>query len=271
MSDPNNPFRRNGPVNVVGHRGAAGVAPENTLPAFEHAVDVGVDAVEFDLQCTRDGVLVVIHDSKVNRVTDAEGAIEDLTYDDIKQLDAGYNFRPEGQEEHPYRGQGVRIPRLEEVLDVTEDVPMIVEAKSQRAGKRLGEWLRKTQRGSRARSRMIVGAFSNETLKPAREEAHWSCASQDDLRWYVLSHKIGFGRYFAPEDPNALMLPPYYQDFLPILTPSFVDRANRDGFGVYAWTINEAERMRNLYEIGVDGILSDYPKRLKRVYESMDG
>lgn len=270
MSDPANPFRRNGPVSVVGHRGAAGVAPENTLPSFEHAVDVGVDAVEFDLQCTRDDVLVVMHDSTVDRVTGATGSVEDLTYDQIKQLDAGYSFSPEGLDDYPYRGEGVRIPRLDEVVEVTGDLPMIVEAKSHRAGRRLGEWLRETKRGSRARSRMIVGAFTNDMLEPARRQASWSCASQDDLQWYVLLHKVGLGQYVAPDRPNALMLPPRYRQLLPVITPSFVKRANRDGFGVYAWTINETDRMRELYEMGVDGILSDYPKRLKRVHERME-
>jgi glycerophosphoryl diester phosphodiesterase len=269
MGDPTNPFRRNGPVSVVGHRGAAGVAPENTLPAFEHAMDVGVDAVEFDVQCTRDDVLVVMHDAEVDRLTDGEGPVEEFTYDELQQLDAGYNFSPQDQEGFPYRGEGVRIPRLEEVVEVTGDVPMIVEAKSHRAGRRLAEWLRQTERGSRARSRMIVGAFTNDMLEPARREAHWSCASQDDLQWYILLHKIGLGRYVAPDRPNALMLPPKYKQVLSIITPSFVNRANRDDFGVYAWTINDPDRMRNLYEIGVDGILSDHPGRLKQVHEEM--
>jgi glycerophosphoryl diester phosphodiesterase len=269
MGQPANPFRRNGPVSVVGHRGAAGVAPENTLPAFEHVLDVLVDPVEIDLQCTRDDVLVVMHDDRVDRLTDGEGPVEDYTYDELKQFDAGYHFQPEDEQGHPFRGEGIQIPRLEDVVDLTEDLPMIVEAKSHRASHRLAEWMRETERGSRARSRMIVGAFSSEMLEPARREAHWSCASQDDLTGYILLHKIGLGRFVAPDRPNALMLPPRYKRILSIITPSFVKRANRDNFGVYAWTINDPDRMRNLFEIGVDGILSDYPGRLKQVHEEL--
>lgn len=270
MSRPTNPFRRGGPVRVIGHRGAAGVAPENTLPSFEHAMDVGVDAVEFDLQCTRDDRLVVMHDATVDRLTDGEGRVEAMTYDELSGLDAGYHFRPEDEEGFPFRGRGVRVPRLEEVLEVTGDRPVITEVKSLRAGRRLGEWLQNNPAASGARDRMIVGGFSGEALEPARREARWSCATQDDLRWYVLLGKIGLGGLRPPGRADALMVPERYRGFLPIVTSSFVKRAHRDGLGVYVWTVNDPQRMQRLHEMGVDGMLSDYPKRLKRVYEQLD-
>ncbi len=266
-----NPFRPSGPVRVVGHRGAAGVAPENTLPSFEYAMKVGVDAVEFDLRCTRDDQLVVVHDANVERITEGRGTVEGMTYDELARLDAGYRFSPdEEDEEYPFRGRGIRIPRLQEVLEVTEDLPLIAEVKSMRAGHQLESWLRNHPRQFDLRDRMIVGGFSGEVLEPARQEARWSCASEDDLRWYVLTSKIGLGGLFSPERSHALMVPERYRNFLPIVTPSFAERAHRDGLGVYVWTINDPQRMQRLHGMGVDGMISDYPGRLKNVYEQLE-
>lgn len=262
-----NPFGRGSSVRVIGHRGAAGVRPENTLPSFEHAVDVGVDAVEFDLQCTRDDELVVMHDPFVDRVTEGEGSVKEMSYDELAELDAGFRFSPAGEDGHPYRGRGIRVPRLEEVLEVTGDLPLIAEVKSRRAGRRLAEWLRESSRGQQARSRLLVGGFSREALQGPRREARWSCATQEDLRWYVLLSKLGLGGLAVPERPDALMLPERYRGILPVVTDAFVDRAHRDGLGVYVWTVNDPERMRRLHGMGVDGMLSDYPERLKRLYE----
>ncbi len=265
-----NPFERKSSVRVIGHRGAAGVRPENTLPSFEHAVDVGVDAVEFDLQCTHDDELVVMHDPFVDRVTEGEGSVEEMTYDELAGLDAGYRFSPEGEDEYPFRGRGIRVPRLEEVLEVTGDLPLIAEVKSPRAGRRLAEWLRTTSHGRRARSRMLVGGLSTDVLEVPRREAAWSCATREDLRWYVLLNKLGLGGLATPERPDALMLPERVRGFFPVVTESFLDRAHRDGFGVYVWTVNDPDRMRRLHEMGVDGMLSDHPGRLRCLYDDVD-
>ena len=105
-------------LSLQAHRGAAGLAPENTLAAFRMAIELGVDGTELDLQATKDGVVVVIHDDTVDRTTDGRGRIGDLTLAEIKRLDAGAKFSP--------AFQGERIPTLSELIEVvsTPSLPM---------------------------------------------------------------------------------------------------------------------------------------------------
>src|SRR5690606_34804670 len=103
------------PLALVGHRGAMGVEPENTLRSFRRALADGVDAIELDVRRTSDGVLVICHDSKTSRTTDGEGEIHELTLAELRAFDAG---------------QGERIPTFDEVLDVVDGVPIQVELKA---------------------------------------------------------------------------------------------------------------------------------------------
>src|ERR1044071_2266469 len=99
---------------LFGHRGAAGLFPENTMPSFRQAVEDGADALELDVHATRDGVVVVIHDGTLERTTDALGPVRDLTFAELGRCDAGFHFS-DGRG-HPFRGRGVRVPALAEVL-----------------------------------------------------------------------------------------------------------------------------------------------------------
>ena len=112
---------------LYGHRGAAGVAPENTLPSFERAVHDGAGYLELDVHATRDGVVVVIHDPTLERTTDGAGAVRDLTLQELRRFDAGFRFEHGGA--HPFRGRGVRVPALEELLDAFPTMPLNIEIK----------------------------------------------------------------------------------------------------------------------------------------------
>jgi glycerophosphoryl diester phosphodiesterase len=103
------------PLNMA-HRGGANLRPENTLVAFSNAVAIGVDVLELDVQRTADDVVVVIHDATVDRTTEGVGALGTLTFADVDQLDAGYRFTTDGGATYPYRGMGIRVPTLEQVL-----------------------------------------------------------------------------------------------------------------------------------------------------------
>ena len=117
---------------VIGHRGAAALAPENTIISFERAVADGADAIEFDVHVSADGHVVVIHDPTLDRTTDGTGAVAELTLERIRAADAGARFTRDGME-HPYRGRGVRVPTLTEVLDRFPALPMLIEIKTVRA------------------------------------------------------------------------------------------------------------------------------------------
>jgi len=115
---------------VVGHRGASAHRPENTLPSFELAVEQGADAIELDVHLTADGQLAVIHDATLERTTDHTGAVAEMTMEAVRGADAGYRFGAD-DETHPYRGQGLRVPTLPEVLEWLPDgVGLVVELKS---------------------------------------------------------------------------------------------------------------------------------------------
>lgn len=246
-------------LRVIGHRGAAGVAPENTLPALRHAVAVGAHAVEFDIRCTGDGQLVVLHDPGVDRTTDGSGRIDEMTLAEVRELDAGYRFTPDRGRTFPFRGGGVRIPTLDEAFAGIGDLPAVVEIKSARAGDVLPAWLE----GRDVAHRMLLGSFSRRALRPSADRVGRSSASEEELRPYVLLGKIGLAGAAVPA-AEAVMVPERYRGFR-IVTRRFVRRAHRDGLGVFVWTVNRPDAMRRLWDWGVDGLISDNPARAHRI------
>lgn len=262
---PDDLFGPGSPLRVIGHRGAAAFAPENTLPSFEHAVRVGADAVELDLHCSADGHLMVIHDASLPRTTDGEGPVEDRTLDELRAFDAGYRFTADRGRTFPYRGTGIRIPTLEEVLEVLGDLPVVAEVKSAAAGRALGAWLR----GSPHRERILVGGFERAEVELASRHARWHCAYRDELRPYVLLGKLGLGRRFIPPARAAVIVPERH-GAIRIITPRFVRRSHADGMGVFVWTVNRADDMRRLFAWGVDGLMSDAPGRLRRILDETE-
>ena len=265
---PDDLFGPGSPLRVIGHRGAAAFAPENTLPSFEHAVRVGADAVELDLHRSADGRLMVIHDPDLERLTEGTGPVEERTLDELRAFDAGYRFTTDRGKTFPFRGTGVGIPTLEEVLEVLGDLPVVAEIKSAAAGHELGAWLQRS-RNRADRERILVGGFEREEVEPASRHARWHCAYQDELRTYVLLGKVGLGRRFAPAGCAAAMLPER-QGALRIVTPRFVRRAHADGMGVFVWTVNDPDDMRRLLDWGVDGLVTDAPGRARRILDERE-
>lgn len=257
MSD----FAPGGGIRLIGHRGARGVAPENTLPAIVHGIEVGADAIELDVHSTRDGVIVVIHDPTLERTTDGEGQVADHTLSEIKQLDAGFHYTPDAGLTYPFRGQGVRIPTLDEALDAISDLPVIVEVKSVDAGVALAKWLR----GRPVAERIALGGFERRFVEPAADLVRWRSATEEELGRFVLLGKVGLGRPFAPR-ADALMVPEKHRG-IRVVSRGLIRRCHSLGIGVYVWTVNQPDDMRRLLAWGVDGLISDYPAILRRVLE----
>ena len=116
------------------HRGGAKIVPENTLEGFREGLRVGAGVLEPAAHATADGTVVVIHDDTVDRTTEGSGAVREMTLAEVRRLDAGNRFTPDGGKTYPYRGEGVRIPTLEEVYQEFTDVPINVEIKGKRPG-----------------------------------------------------------------------------------------------------------------------------------------
>lgn len=251
---------------VIGHRGAAAAAPENTLPSLRRALADGADAVEFDLRATVDRRLVLIHDETVDRTTDGSGRVAEMTLEELRELDAGHAFTIDRGRSHPFRGEGVRIPTLAEALEALDGRPAIVELKSEAAGRRLATWLEERPGAAR---RMLVGGFEPEAAGPPSRLARWRGAWQDELVPYVLLGKVGLAGLAVPDADAAVV--PERKGLVRIVTGRFVDRAHRDGLGVHVWTVNRPDRMRALLAMGVDGLLSDAPARVRRILEERAG
>jgi len=256
-------------IRVIGHRGAAGAAPENTLPAIEHGILAGSDALEVDVHVTTDGHLVVIHDDTVDRTTEGSGPVEAMTLSEIKRLDAGHRFTPDRGRTYPFRDEGVRIPTLDEAVAAAGDLPLIIEVKSSGAGRALGDWLRTRRQDAPVSpddlERFIVGGFEKDAVAPAAAEARWQCATRRDLVPFILAGKVGLRWPLRPAI-DAIMLP-IRKGPLRLVTRRFVRQAHDQGLGIFVWTVNRPDVMRALFDLGVDGLISDVPARVRRVLD----
>jgi glycerophosphoryl diester phosphodiesterase len=246
---------------VIGHRGAAGEAPENTLPSFERALELGAGILESDVHLTRDGVPVLLHDDEVGRISDGCGRVAELSLAELQRLDAGYHFTPDGGRTHPFRGRGVRVPTLEEALaalpgarfnlELKEDLPGIVE-----------RTVEVVVAAGRERSTLLTSGEDElmERLRShlARREvrvAQGACAG--DVLGFLRSALDGVPP--AP-GPMALQVPADFHG-RPLVTREFVEHAHAHRMQVHVWTVNEPAEMRRLLGLGVDGIISDFPAR----------
>lgn len=253
-------------IRIIGHRGAGGVAPENTVVSIERGVAAGARAIEVDVHVSADGRLVTIHDDTVDRTTGGSGPVEALTLEKIRRLDAGYRFTADRGRSFPYRGAGVRIPTLDEAVEAAAGLPMVIEVKSRGAGLALARWLR--ARGNRRddpERRFLVGGFERADVRPAAEAADFACATRADLVPFVLLGKLGVGGPLR-DDIDAIMLP-IRKGPLRLVTRGFVRRAHGRGVGVFVWTVNRPSVMRELFDLGVNGLISDFPARVRRIVE----
>lgn len=256
-------FRSGGDIQVIGHRGAAGVAPENTVVSIERAIQGGAQAIEVDVHVSADGRLVTIHDETVDRTTDGTGAVGRLTLEEIRRLDAGHHFTPDRGRSFPYRGTGVRVPTLDEAVAAAARLPMIIEVKSRAAGEALGVWLRERRAEAGDADRFIVAGFEREIVAPAADASDWRSATRADLIPFVLLGKLGIGGPL-PQHVDAIMVP-IRKGPIRLVTRGFVRRAHERGVGVFVWTVNRPSVMRELFDLGVDGLISDVPARLNRI------
>ncbi|MSS72132.1 MAG: glycerophosphodiester phosphodiesterase [Candidatus Latescibacteria bacterium] len=235
----------------IAHRGASGMAPENTLIAVERALDLGVDVVEIDVHVTRDGHVVVLHDATVDRTTDGRGAVRDMTLAEVRRLNAGLWFDP------PCSGE--RIPTLAETLDLTRRrALLLVEIKA--SG--ISEQVIETIRDLRATEDVIVQSFHPATVKQVRDLERRIPAALLVGRVPV-GHTRWRGRSLVKKalkvGANALAL-----SYL-AATPSLVDEVHRRAMSLWVWTVDEEFTMQKMIQTGADGIITNHPERLHRL------
>ncbi len=248
---------------LFAHRGASGTAPENTLEAFAEGLAAGADRLELDIHATADGEIVVFHDETLERTTNGSGLVRERTLAELKKLDAGYHFLDESGR-FPFRGKGVRIATLAEVLEEFPDTPLNVELKYD-DGKEVEAFFDVVDAHG-ARDRVLAAAFEDHIIQRLRLVGRGVLSS---LSAAEVAQFVGgcitdtLHGYVAPG--QALQVPPRHED-VEIVTPDFIECAHRFGMEVHVWTINDEAEMERLLDLGVDGLMSDFPKRALEVY-----
>jgi glycerophosphoryl diester phosphodiesterase len=222
----------------IGHRGAMGYGPENTVDSFAKALEFGVDGIELDVHVCKSGEVIVIHDDRVERTTNGQGKVTEMTLRELKELDAG---------------KGERIPTLQEVLDFVDRRAVIdIELKAEGIAGAVADILHQyIQEQGWKESHFMISSFDHHELK----------------RCHDLIPEVPFGPIIAakPLDyallaqaMNADAIIPFHE----FLDLNFVRDAHQRGVKVIAWTVNRQEDIEKVLNMGVDGIISNYPDRL---------
>jgi glycerophosphoryl diester phosphodiesterase len=247
-------------VQVIAHRGGAGLRPEETFEAFAHAAGLGADMFDLDVRATADGAIVCLHDPTVDRTTDGQGPVAALRVDELRKLDAGYRWTDDGGKTYPYRGKGVQVPTLEEVFKRHPRMRVVVEMKVRTA--EFARSLCKLTRGAGMSQRALVASFDYGTLDAFRQACP-EVATSMSLREAQVFFGLSVLRLSAAYSPDAVALQvPERFSGVEVLTPVLVRAAKNRNLRVHAWTINDEEAMRRLVREGVDGIMTDRPDRL---------
>jgi glycerophosphoryl diester phosphodiesterase len=244
----------------MAHRGGAGLWPENTMYGFERAVDLGVDMLETEIHSTADNILVLMHDSTVDRTTNGSGPISAFTLEELKTLDAGYNWTSDGGRTFPFRGSGITVPTLGELFTALPNVRINIDIKQEKPS--LVEPLCKTIRAFDMVDKVMVASFSSKVLKAFRRgcpEVATSAGTGEVALFFVMN-LVFLGAVYRPAC-QAFQVPEYSSG-LRVLTKRFVKTAHGLNLAVHVWTINETTDMQRLLARGVDGIITDYPDRL---------
>lgn len=245
-------FSHEHPVRLA-HRGSRVLWPENTMTAFQGAVDLGYRYLEIDVHVSRDNRVVVFHDDKLERLTDGVGRVWDRTWDELQALDTAYNFRPD--EAFPLRGTGLTIPLLADLLQTFPEALLNIDLKQ--AG--IEEVVAAEIQRLHAEDRVLIGSFRDWRIREFRRLTQGRVAvsaGPRELAQAVASCRVGLPvRGIA----DALQIPRR------IASARLVDSAHKAGKQVHAWTVNDPDQMKALLALGIDGIITDRPDLLNEV------
>jgi glycerophosphoryl diester phosphodiesterase len=239
---------------VWAHRGASGYAPENTLVAFQKAIDLNADGIELDVQMTKDGQLVIIHDETVNRVSDGEGWVKDYTYEEIKKLNVNKEFPEYG---------AVTIPTLEEVYHLMQNTGMVINVELKNGivfYEKLEEKVMELTEKMGLREQVIYSSFN-----------HYSVMKLKKLDSTV---KVGFlyedGYLNMPEYASRHGVEALHPALYNLQYPNFIEDCRKRNIAVRPWTVNEIEYMKLLCEFQVDAMITNYPDVANKVVEEYE-
>jgi glycerophosphoryl diester phosphodiesterase len=220
---------------VFAHRGGAALAPENTIAAFDHGIALGADGLELDVRLSRDGVVVVHHDRRLDRTTTLRGPIEERTADELARAN---------------------VPALADVLARHRDARVIIEMKLNTAA--LARATVDVVRRADAVERVCLGSFGRRALREARaiEPAIATSAAREEVRWALYRSWV---RWPATRVAYTGFQVPELAGRTRVVSPRFIDAAHRAGLGVQVWTVDTEADARRLLDMGVDALITDRP------------
>ena len=241
---------------LIAHRGASAYYPENTIPAFEAAIEMGAEMIELDVQLTKDGVPVVFHDADIARCTNGRGRIKNHTLEELKKLDAGKWFAR--------KFKGTRIPTLEEVLELSRGrIALNIEIKTEsvtdeyRHG--IEEKCIELVREYDMQDHVLFSSFDYRAVRHIKR--------LDDQMPAALLYNAGLSQYKLPSELINIYSADAFNCSQRQLTKKWLADIKANGFPVYIYTVNKVERMRELISLGVDGIFTNKPDVLKKTLE----
>jgi glycerophosphoryl diester phosphodiesterase len=230
------------------------------MPAFERAAARGVPYLEMDCHATADGEIVIFHDADVERTTNESGPLRERSWTEVQKLDAGYRFSPDAGRSFPFRGRGVQVPRLAEVLEAFPEHRINLEIKQSEPP--IVDEVIAILRRARALDRLLLAAEQDAIMDEVRKRDAGTALGSS------LGDVVTFFRALAEDrldglEPrgHALQIPPEFMGE-PLVTPESIAGIRRVGLVMHVWTINEPAEMRRLLDLGVDGLMSDFPGRL---------
>ena len=252
---------------VFAHRGGGALAPENTLAAFELGLRAGADGLELDVHLSADGVPVVVHDPALDRTTNATGPVSGRTAAELARVDAGWHFAG-SRGDFPFRGQGIGIPTLREVLRQHRGVPVIIEMKldSEAMGLRVADDIR----AAGAEATACAAGYGSTSAAAIRrvlpQVATSACHAEVRLSvyrswggWPV--KRPPFGGYQVPERAGRIR----------IASPRFIRHAHAAGLEVQVWTVDTEAEMERMLAWGADGLISNRPDLAVTVRDAFVG
>jgi glycerophosphoryl diester phosphodiesterase len=269
---PNHPYYLTGSFSTIAHRGGGETHPENTLLSFIHSEKLGITILEMDIRLSKDQHIILFHDRTLNRTTHCDGPVSHYTLAELRRCSmrmvATSKQSSKKDEEHPFGGELTVIPTLEEIFQRFPNKKMIIEIKGHESAlingfcTMLQQYNKETQ--------VLVGAFRQATLNHFRQicpKVATAASAKEAFRFYLLS-KLRLTALLSPTE-TSLIMPWQFSSkkknrffFMDIITPSFIRQAHNKNLAVYVFTVNEPEDMQTLIDMGVDGIMTDSPKKL---------
>jgi glycerophosphoryl diester phosphodiesterase len=245
------------------HRGSRLLWPQNTMVAFQGAVDLGYRYLETDVHLSRDGEVVVFHDDHLERLTDGSGMVWDHDWEHLSRLDAAHRFGADRG--YPLRRSGVRIPLLEEVLASFPDALVNIDLKQDGVEAAVADVVRRLD----AHDRVLIGSFHDDRIARFRRETGGAVATSAGTLEARRAFRAALRGRPVGGEADAYQVPER-KGLVRVIRRRFVDAVHAAGRHVHVWTVNDPTRMRRLLDAGVDGIVTDRPDLLDGVIAERD-